>query len=92
MHRAHVGSSIEKYGEGYSPVAGALTIVWPDHDRRVLAVGRGRRPAGPRATATLSGAPGELLLWLTGRKAAAQVELDGAVDLVRALRDAPLTL
>jgi len=33
-----------------------------------------------------------LLLWLTGRKAAAQVELDGAVDLVAALRDAPMTL
>ena len=44
------------------------------------------------ATATLSGEPGELLLWLTGRKTAAQVELDGAVDLVAALRDAPMTL
>ena len=74
------------------PVAGRLTIEWPDRERRVVAVGRGRHQVGVSAMATLSGEPGELLLWLTGRKAAAQVELDGAVDLVAALRDAPMTL
>ena len=72
------------------PVVGMLTIVWPDRERRVAAVGR--RQAGVSATATLRGEPGELLLWLAGRKAAAQVELHGAADLVAALRDAPMTL
>lgn len=75
-----------------APVAGILTIIWPGQDRRIVAVGRGRRPAESGATATLSGTPGELLLWLTGRKAAARVQLDGAADLVAALRDAPLNI
>jgi hypothetical protein len=38
----------------------------------------------------LSGEPGELLLWLTGRKAAARVQLDGVPALVAALHDAPM--
>ena len=74
------------------PVAGALTIVWPEQGRRMLAVGRGRRAAGTGATATLSGAPSELLLWLTGRKAVAGVQVDGTGDLVAALQDAPMNL
>jgi uncharacterized protein (TIGR03085 family) len=72
------------------PATGTLTIAWPDHDQRTVSVGRERRPADPGASATLSGEPGELLLWLSGRKAAARVHLDGPADLVAALRDAPL--
>ena len=72
------------------PVTGSLTLTWPGQDQRVVAVGRSRRAAGPEASATLSGAPGELLLWLMGRKAAALVHLDGTEDLVTALRVAPL--
>jgi len=72
------------------PVTGSLTLTWPGQDQRVVAVGRSRHAAAPAASATLSGAPGELLLWLTGRKAAALVHLDGTEDLVTALRVAPL--
>lgn len=74
------------------PVAGRLTIVWPEHESRIVVVGKRRRATAPSSHATLSGAPGELLLWLTGRKAAEQVELDGTVDLAAALRDAPMSL
>jgi len=40
---------------------------------------------GP-ATARLSGLPGELLLYLFGRQAAAQVELSGPPEAVAAVR------
>jgi hypothetical protein len=74
------------------PATGSLTIDWPDHERRVVTVGRGRRPPDASASATLSGEPGELLLWLSGRKAAARVQLDGAGELATALRDAPMNI
>lgn len=72
------------------PVKGTLAIVWPDHDRRAASVGGRRRAGGGEADAVLSGEPGELLLWLTGRKAAARVQLDGVPALVAALHDAPM--
>ena len=53
-------------------------------------VGGGRHAGGDAADAVLSGAPGELLLWLSGRKTAAYVQLDGAPALVAALREAPM--
>jgi uncharacterized protein (TIGR03085 family) len=39
-------------------------------------------------TATLTGRPGEMVLYLSGRKSAAQVELGGPSEAVAALRDA----
>jgi uncharacterized protein (TIGR03085 family) len=42
---------------------------------------------GP-STATLTGRPGEIVLYLSGRKSAAQVELGGPSEAVAALRDA----
>jgi uncharacterized protein (TIGR03085 family) len=74
------------------PLAGTLTLSWPEHDRRMLPLGPGRRARAGGPAATLSGEPGELLLWLTGRKAAARVELTGGDALVATLRDAPLSI
>jgi uncharacterized protein (TIGR03085 family) len=74
------------------PATGLLAIDWPGHERRVVPVGRGRRRPESSASATLSGEPGELLLWLSGRKAAAHVQLDGAGELAAAMRDAPLNI
>ncbi|MDQ1467586.1 MAG: hypothetical protein QOH10_2001 [Actinomycetota bacterium] len=55
-----------------------------------LDAGEGRhrvvRDAEPRVV--LRGAPGEIVLYLSGRKTAAQVELDGPEDAARALREA----
>lgn len=52
-----------------------------------------RRPSGEtatvrdgRASVTVTGEPGELLLFLNGRHAVARVELDGAAEHVAALR------
>ncbi|MGH2347009.1 MAG: maleylpyruvate isomerase family mycothiol-dependent enzyme [Chloroflexota bacterium] len=72
------------------PVKGTLAIVWPDHDRRTASVGGRRRPDSDGADAVLSGEPGELLLWLSGRKTVARVRLDGVPALVAALREAPM--
>ena len=50
--------------------------------------GRGRvvRAAEPRVV--MRGAPGEIVLYLSGRKGAARVDIDGPEDAARALRDA----
>ena len=46
------------------------------------------RRFGPAGGAVLRGEPTELLLYLSGRRDAAQVSLDGSEDAVAALRDA----
>jgi uncharacterized protein (TIGR03085 family) len=56
-----------------------LEIAWVDTPERVTV-----RPGAPMAR--LSGSPGELLLYLFGRKAAAQVELSGTPQFVAAVR------
>ena len=56
-----------------------LEIDWAGTDERIT-VGPGE------PTARLSGAPGELLLYLFGRQAAAQVELTGPPEAVAAVR------
>jgi uncharacterized protein (TIGR03085 family) len=72
------------------PVKGTVALVWPKRERRTVSVGGGRRSKGDSVDAELSGEPGELLLWLSGRKTAAHVRLDGAPALVDALREAPM--
>ena len=56
-----------------------LDIEWAGTDQRVTV-----RPGEP--TARLSGAPGELLLYVFGRQAAAQVEVSGPPEAVAAVR------
>jgi len=56
-----------------------LEIEWAGTDERVTV-----RPGSPRAR--LSGAPGELLLYLFGRQAAAQVDVSGPPEAVAAVR------
>ena len=56
-----------------------LEIEWAGTDERVTV-----RPGEP--TAQLSGPPGELLLYVFGRQAAAQVEVSGPPDAVAAVR------
>jgi len=56
-----------------------LEIEWAGTDERVTV-----RPGGP--TAGLSGAPGELLLYVFGRQDAAQVEVSGPPEAVAAVR------
>jgi uncharacterized protein (TIGR03085 family) len=56
-----------------------LEIEWAGSDERLTV-----RPGEP--TARLSGAPGELLLYVFGRQAAAQVEVSGPPDAVAAVR------
>jgi uncharacterized protein (TIGR03085 family) len=56
-----------------------LEVEWAGTNERVTV-----RPGSP--TARLSGAPGELLLYLFGRQAAAQVEVSGPAEAVAALR------
>jgi uncharacterized protein (TIGR03085 family) len=56
-----------------------LEIEWTGTSERVMA-----RAGGP--TARLSGPPGELLLYIFGRQAAAQVEVGGPPDAVAAVR------
>jgi uncharacterized protein (TIGR03085 family) len=58
-----------------------LELQWAGTDR-TMTVGR----SGPRAR--LSGAPGELLLYLFGRQSAARVELTGPAEAVEAVRSA----
>jgi uncharacterized protein (TIGR03085 family) len=59
-----------------------LDLVAPDRD--VIHVRKGGE------LVRLVGSPGEILLYLQGRKSAAQVELDGPLDAVRILQDAQL--
>jgi len=54
----------------------------------VHADGRVAHARGGDLTATLTGRPGEIALYLSGRKAAAHVELGGPPEAVTALRDA----
>jgi len=56
-----------------------LEVDWAGTDERVTV-----RPGSP--TARLSGPPGELLLYLFGRQAAAQVEVSGPAEAVAAVR------
>jgi uncharacterized protein (TIGR03085 family) len=56
-----------------------LDIEWPRSGNRTSV-----RPGEPRAR--LSGAPGELLLYMFGREAAAQVEVSGSPEAVAAVR------
>jgi uncharacterized protein (TIGR03085 family) len=58
---------------------GGLEIEWAGTDERVTV-----RPGSP--TARLSGPPGELLLYIFGRQAAAQVEVSGPPEAVAAVR------
>jgi uncharacterized protein (TIGR03085 family) len=60
-----------------------LDLEWPEGSEQVRA-----RPGEPRAR--LSGAPGELLLYVFGRQSVAQVELDGSPEAVEAVRQAHL--
>ncbi|OBG41524.1 TIGR03085 family metal-binding protein [Mycobacterium sp. E3198] len=55
-----------------------LEVVWAGTSERVLV-----RPGSP--TAVLSGPPGELLLYLFGRQAAAKVEVSGPAEAVAAV-------
>ena len=57
-----------------------LDLIHPDG--RIAHVRRGN------PTATLTGRPGEIVLYLSGRKSAAQVEIGGPPDAVAALKDA----
>jgi len=74
------------------PVKGTVALVWPDRERCVVSVGGGKHPGDGSADAVLSGGPGELLLWLSGRKTAAHVQLDGAPALVAVLREVPMNI
>lgn len=57
-----------------------LEVVWAGTQERITV--RAAEPA-----ARLSGPPGELLLYLFGRKAAAQIEIAGTTQAVAAVRD-----
>ncbi|WP_319451216.1 MULTISPECIES: maleylpyruvate isomerase family mycothiol-dependent enzyme [unclassified Mycobacterium] len=61
--------------------ASGLEMEWAGTDERVTV-----RPGEP--TARLSGPPGELLLYVFGRQAAAQVEVSGPPEAVAAVRRA----
>ncbi len=61
-----------------------LRMIWTDEAREREHVVRPGQP-----WATLAGRPGELALYLTGRKTAAQVELSGSAAAMEALRTAP---
>lgn len=65
-------------------VPGGLTLVAPDYGRVVV------RAGDPQVT--LTGPPGELLLFMTGRQRVARVDASGAPDAVARLRDAKLGL
>jgi hypothetical protein len=56
-----------------------LEVQWAETDQRVTA-----RAGEPMAR--LSGPPGELLLYIFGRQAAAQVEVSGSPDAVAAVQ------
>lgn len=58
-----------------------VELVWPEHGR--AAVRRGH------PTVRVAGRPGELLLFAFGRRAVAQVDLDGPSSAVAQLRAAP---
>lgn len=65
-------------------VPGAVVLESPGYGRHAL---RSGQPA-----VTLSGAPGELLMFLVGRQRAARVEATGPADAVRRLQEARLGL
>jgi uncharacterized protein (TIGR03085 family) len=65
-----------------SPVG--LTLVAPGHGRAEV------RSAEPEVTVT--GAPGELLLFLSGRQSAASVEVAGDADAAEKVREAKFGL
>jgi uncharacterized protein (TIGR03085 family) len=50
--------------------------------------GRHRVPRAADPRVVMRGAPGEIVLFLSGRKGGSQVELDGASNAIQALRDA----
>jgi hypothetical protein len=56
-----------------------LEIEWAGTDKRVTV-----RPGAP--TARLSGPPGELLLYVFGRQAAAQAKVSGPPEAIAAVR------
>jgi hypothetical protein len=58
------------------------------HGLELRRPGGAPRRFGPAGGAVLSGEPAELLLYLSGRRDAAQVSLDGSTDAVAALKDA----
>ncbi len=61
-------------------LACGLEIEWAGTNQRIRV-----RPGEP--TALLSGLPGELLLYVFGRQAAAQVEVSGPAEAVTAVHD-----
>jgi uncharacterized protein (TIGR03085 family) len=58
----------------------------------LIGPGGRRRSFGSGPSATLSGAPSELVLFLSGRRSAARVDLGGGADAVAALERKPLKL
>jgi hypothetical protein len=54
--------------------------------------GRHRIAGSARPRVVMRGAPGEIVLYLSGRTGASQVELDGPPDGVQTLRDATFGL
>ena len=64
--------------ESTVPCLRAIDIEWAGTAERATV-----RPGEP--TARLSGAPGELLLYIVGRQAAAQVEVSGPPEAVAAV-------
>ena len=60
-----------------------LELVWAGTDQVI-------RPRRGRPTARLRGLPGELLLFLFGRRNAAEVEITGSPEAIAALRRTPL--
>lgn len=63
-----------------------VTVVAPGHGEQVL-----RKPTGASAV-TLTGRPGDLLLYLSGRTAAADVTVEGSPEADRAFRQTALGL
>jgi uncharacterized protein (TIGR03085 family) len=64
----------------------------PGHGRFQAGAGDGKADGGAAAEVTLRGAPGELLIFLTGRQDHAQVEIIGPADTAGRLRRARLGL
>jgi uncharacterized protein (TIGR03085 family) len=56
----------------------------------LVAAGHPQIEVGSGPAATITGAPGEILLFLSGRGAVAQVQFDGDPSVVAALKDAKL--
>ncbi|MBA3489984.1 MAG: TIGR03085 family protein [Longispora sp.] len=58
------------------------------HPANLVAPGFGEKVVGSAPTVTITGAPGELILFAYGRQAVAQLDLDGPVDDMEKLRTA----